>query len=188
MRRLCSGSLVPRSGSVAAAVMRVFVVSVFCSAVIIVMTDFLDESPRPSAGLLEPFFDLLRGALSIFGADAEPPDERSRSLQLYRLLIALCSAIASLFFVTRHHWASWGGALARVNKDGVVETASFGFRQMILGLFGVMFLLIWDEYAFGRSETVLYSERWTFLRIPIATSLAFAFACYAAALRRVSNE
>ena len=181
MRRLCSGRLVPRSGSVAAAVMRVFVVSAFCSAVIIVMTDFLDESRRPSAGL----FDLLRGALSIFGADAEPPDERSRSLQLYRLLIAVCSAIATcLFLVTRHQWASWGSALARVNKDA----AQFDFRHMILGLFGVMFLLVWDEYAFGRSETALYSERWTFLRIPIATSLAFAFACYAAAIRCVSNE
>ena len=90
MRRLCSGSPVPRSGSVAAAVMRVFVVSAFCSAVIIVMTDFLDESRRPSA-----LFDLLRGALSIFGADAEPPDERSRSLQLYRFLIAVCFAIAT---------------------------------------------------------------------------------------------
>jgi hypothetical protein len=181
MRRLWSGSLIPRSGSVAAAVMRVFVVSAFCSAVIIEMTDFVDESRRPSAGL----FDLLRGALSIFGADAEPPDERSRSLQLYRLLIAVCFAIATcLFLVTRHQWASWGSALARVNKDA----AQFGFRHMILGLFGVMFLLVWDEYAFGRSETALYSERWTFLRIPIATSLAVAFACYAAAFRCVSNE
>jgi hypothetical protein len=180
MRRLCSGSFVPQSGSVAAAVMRVFVVSAFCSAVIIEMTDFLDESRRPSGGL----FDLLRGALSIFGADAEWPDERSRSLQLYRLLIAVCSAIATcLFLLTRHQWASWGGALARVKA-----AAQFDFRHMILGLFGVMFLLVWDEYAFGRSETALYSERWTFLRIPIATSLAFAFACYAAAFRCVSNE
>ena len=37
------GNFVPRSGSVATAVMRVLVVSAFCSAVIIEMTDFLDE-------------------------------------------------------------------------------------------------------------------------------------------------
>jgi hypothetical protein len=156
--------------------------------------------PRPSGDWLESFSHPLNGAPATLetpepSQTREPPQSRSRSLQLYWLLLASCSTVATCFFLAcRSRWNSWGAAVARVladtglNEEELTEAALFGFRKMILGLLGAIFLLVWDEYRFGRSETLLYSEPWTFFRVPVLTSLAFAFACYAAAFRACSRK
>src|SRR5215211_4741144 len=100
MRRLaCLRGLLPRSGSVSSAVLRVFLVSTFCSLALMAMTDFLGEQPQRPAGWLEPLTRLLNGALATFNGGPELSYDRSRSLQLYRLLITLCLVIASCFFI-----------------------------------------------------------------------------------------
>jgi hypothetical protein len=196
MRRLaCLRGLLPRSGSVSSAVLRVFLVSTFCSLAVIAMTDFLDEQPERPAGWLEPLSRLLNAALATFNGGPELSYDRARSLQLYRLLLTLCLAVAICFFIgSRNRWKSWGAALRRVYVDSgclhgreLGKAIMFGYAQMILGLLGAICLLVWDDYKFGNSEEVMYAEQWTYLRISIVTSLAFAFACYAAAFRTCSR-
>ena len=134
-------------------------------------------------------------ALATFNGGPELSYDRARSLQLYRLLLTLCLAVATCFFIgSRNRWKSWGAALRRVYVDSgclhgreLGKAIMFGYAQMILGLLGAICLLVWDDYKFGSSEDVMYAEQWTYLRISIVTSLAFAFACYAAAFRTCSR-
>ena len=79
MRRLaCLTGLLPRSGSVSSAVLRVFLVSTFCSLALMVMTDFLDEQRERPAGWLEPLSRLLNAALATFNGGPELSYDRAR--------------------------------------------------------------------------------------------------------------
>lgn len=108
---------------------------------------------------------------------------------LYRHLIAV-STFSSivLFLALRRHRSQWSVAtLAAFSKSyelGLcVKLARAGRHQMGLGVAATSIILIYGDGLFSGAGEWFFAQPWTFLRAPLLTTLAFSFACYAAAFR-----
>lgn len=107
---------------------------------------------------------------------------------LYRHLIAV-STFSSivLFLALRRHRSHWSvailAAFRNCEKGHRVTIARAGYYQMGLGVAATSIILIYGDGLFSGTGEWLFAQPWTFLRVPLLTTLAFSFACYAAALR-----
>ena len=133
---------------------------------------------------------LTERVLSGFWVPCEDDEAACRNLHIHRHLVLACLLVAAASFLkSRPLWSVWAVAIRRALGSGDEELESppparFGYRQMLAGIAALVFFLLWDDYRFGSSGSLLYSERWTFLRVPVLAAVAYSFACYAAAFRR----
>ena len=110
------------------------------------------------------------------------------NLHIHRHLVLACLLVAAgSFAASRPLWPVWASAIRRaLGSTGEIEApapALFGYGQMVAGIAATVLFLLWDDYRFGTTGSILYSERWTFLRVPVLAAMVYAFACYAVAFR-----
>jgi hypothetical protein len=117
-----------------------------------------------------------------------PADEAAFNAALYRNIALVSVGIASLlFFSLRKARARWATKKMRVfwrvcENGRHEELARTGYYQMGLGVIAMAFLLFLGDPA--RTEpSGLFSQPWSYLRVPLLATLALAFACNAASLR-----
>lgn len=117
-----------------------------------------------------------------------PLDATAFNLALYRNISVVSVGIALLLFFSlrkaRQRWAIKKMRLFwRVCRNGRhEELAPTGYYQLGLGTIAMGVLLFLGDPSFTETAA-LFSEPWSFLRVPILGTLAFAFACNAASLK-----
>lgn len=109
---------------------------------------------------------------------------------VYRHILTACLLIACGHFVrSRRHWRHWGERLigplsAAAGRPGNRRrVALYGYRRMLLGLAAVMFLALFLEAQLPAIVAYLFGAKWTYIRAPLLTAMAYSFACHAAAFR-----
>lgn len=110
-------------------------------------------------------------------------------VSLYRHIVA-ASTFASLvlFGALRRHRSQWAAltlaAFWQRREQGFhVELARTGYYRMGLGLMTVSMILLYGDGALASFGDFVFTQSWTFFRAPLLSTIAFAFACYASALR-----
>ena len=116
--------------------------------------------------------------------------ENAAMVAIYRHLLAFSLIIACgtfmVFFRNRPQWAARANAgLDRLSLSHgcQAEIALIGHVRMVQGLVATLVILLYGERWWGQATAIFYTELWTFLRAPLLTTLAFAFACHAATFR-----
>jgi hypothetical protein len=111
---------------------------------------------------------------------------------LYRHIVAASTfAYLVLFLALRRRQSQSSAAtLAAFGRScdygSQVELACAGYYQMGLGVAVALITLVWGDGMFAGSDDSVFAQSWTFLRAPLLATLAFSFACYAAAFRRAA--
>jgi hypothetical protein len=118
--------------------------------------------------------------------DKPVPGPLIEAIEDYRHILAACLLISCGCFVySRRHWCDRGEGF----RDTMCVPASrpgsrrrvaiFGYRRMLLGLLAITFLMLFGESHVPALASYLFTERWTYTRAPLLTTIAFAFACHA---------
>lgn len=115
---------------------------------------------------------------------------RPFELAVYRHILAASSLLTvTTFLAFRRHWTRWGQRAGMIVKhmpqerETPEELAEAGYYQMVFGTAATIMLMLYADQLIGSLTEALYAQSWTFLRAPLLAILAFALACYAAALR-----
>lgn len=117
-----------------------------------------------------------------------PADAAAFNVALYRNIVLVSVAVASLLFWSlrkaRVRWAiKKMRVFWRVCEHGRHKyLAVTGYYQVGLGAIATAFMLFIGDPVFTE-PTGLFSQPWSYLRVPLLATLAFAFACNAASLR-----
>jgi hypothetical protein len=126
----------------------------------------------------------------------EPPDAMDvlGPLDLYRHILVVSLLIAGAWlWILRPHWDSWANELypaaiwnARTFRQQQ-DLLQYSYCIMVLGALAAIFLLLFLGAGSG-AKSWLFTERWTYLRVPLLATAGFAFVCRAIATRRLLGD
>ncbi len=108
---------------------------------------------------------------------------------LYRHIVAASTFVSIVLFGVLHrHRSQWAASALvafwqRREQGFRVELARTGYYRMGLGIMTVSMILLYGDGALASFGDFVFTQSWTFFRAPLLCTLAFAFACYASALR-----
>jgi hypothetical protein len=108
---------------------------------------------------------------------------------LHRHVVAASTFAPLVLFLAlrgcRSQWSRATLAASRRSCDhgSQLELVCAGYYHMGLGVAAALITLIYGDSMFAGLGDWVFAQSWTFLRAPLLATLAFSFACYAAAFR-----